>query len=199
MRKSLLVFLAACGGNNDPAALDAPASTTHDGSPALVDAQGGTGEPAELAGMTLYHNQIRQMVDTPTPLPALEWDADLAAYAAAWAAKCQDTEAPTGLIDHDPDRSNVAGFTYIGENIFASSGTATAMGAVTSWAAEKADYDYATNTCASGAICGHYTQVVWRATLKLGCALHNCAGLTYPSSIVCDYGPGGNFNGEKPY
>ena len=120
-------------------------------------------------------------------------------YAAAWAAKCQDTEAPTGLIDHDPARQNVAGYQYIGENIFASGGqTASAKQAVDDWAAEGASYDYATDSCASGQICGHYTQVVWRATTHVGCALHNCAGLQYPSSIVCDYGPAAT-PAAKPY
>jgi len=59
-------------------------------------------------------------------------------------------------------------------------------------------YDYASNTCAQGHICGHYTQVVWGATQKLGCARYACNGLTYPSTIVCDYGPGGN-DGGRPY
>ena len=73
------------------------------------------------------------------------------------------------------------------------------MQAVTAWADEKVDYTYATNTCAAGKVCGHYTQLVWRATQKVGCALQNCPALQYPSSIVCDYGPGGNFNGQLPY
>jgi pathogenesis-related protein 1 len=67
------------------------------------------------------------------------------------------------------------------------------------WTAEQVHYHYATNTCDGGATCGHYTQVVWRATQKLGCAIGSCPGLAYPSTIVCDYGPGGNINNEKPY
>jgi pathogenesis-related protein 1 len=135
-------------------------------------------------------------VQTSPPLAPLQWDPDLAAYAAQWAAMCVDTQAPIGLIDHNPNRTNVAGYPYIGENIYASSGTATAQGAVQTWGAEQANYDYATNGC--NGVCGHYTQIVWRTTTHVGCALHNCAGLTYPSSIVCDYGPGGN-SGGKPY
>ncbi len=170
--------------------------TPHDG--ATADVPGGVGEPAGLVGMTLATNQVRAMVATTPPLPSLEWDPQLAAYAATWLAMCQDTEAPIGLVDHDPNRTNVAGYSYIGENIYASSGTATAQDAVTDWAAEGASYDYASNTCASGAVCGHYTQLVWRTTTHVGCAIHDCAGLTYPSTIVCDYGPGGN-DGSKPY
>jgi pathogenesis-related protein 1 len=145
------------------------------------------------------------MVDTSGlaagALPALAWDDSLAATAAAWAATCTDADRD-GLLDHNPDRS--AGHPeYVGENIFASSGTATAHDAVLlakyGWASEAASFHDATNTCDAGATCGHYTQVVWRATQRVGCALHRCAGLQFSSTIVCDYGPGGNIGNQKPY
>lgn len=160
-----------------------------------ADAPGGVGEPAELAGITLAHNEVRAGVSTPMALPPLEWDPALAATAAAWVAQCRDQMAPSGLVDHNPDRSNGHPF-YVGENIFASSGTATAQQAVSSWASEEANYDYATGACTG--VCGHYTQIVWRTTVKLGCALGTCPGLRYSSTIVCNYGPGGN-SGGKPY
>ena len=192
-------MLVACGSSN--AGQDGPAGggggdgKRLDAAPA--DVPGGVGEPPELAGITLAHNQVRAMVQTATPLPSLAWDPDLAAYAKAWVMMCRDTEQPIGLVDHDPNRTNVAGYPYIGENIYASSGGATGADAVQLWAAEKANYDYATNTC--NGVCGHYTQVVWRDTQKVGCALYSCAGLQYPSTIVCDYGPGGNIGGQPPY
>lgn len=164
----------------------------------MIDAAGGVGEPPELAGITLLHNQVRAAVTTSTPLPALQWDPALAAYAATWAAMCVDTAAPTGLIDHDPNRTNVAGYAYIGENIYGSSATATPAATVNSWAAEQANFTYP-NTCAGGQVCGHYTQIVWRDTTHLGCALHDCPGLAYHSSVVCDYGPGGNIGTQAPY
>jgi hypothetical protein len=153
------------------------------------------GEPAELAGITMRHNQVRAAVQTTTPLPPLQWDAALAATAAAWAVQCQDTQAPAGLIDHNPNRS-IGHPYYVGENIFGSGGNATAQQAVNTWAAEQANYNYANNTC--NGVCAHYTQLVWRNTLKLGCAKHSCTGLTFGNSIVCNYGPGGN-TGGRPY
>ncbi|HEU4732453.1 MAG TPA: CAP domain-containing protein [Kofleriaceae bacterium] len=192
MRRLLLVIaVSACSGG-DP------------GDPG-GDAPGGAGEPAALAGITLYHNQVRAMVDTTGlsagPLPPLAWDPALAATAAAWVAQCKDADGD-GLVDHNAGRSIGQPF-YVGENIFASSGTATAHDAVLlpvyGWAAEQAHYHYDTNTCDAGATCGHYTQVVWRATGTLGCALGSCPGLGYPSTIVCDYGPGGNVGSQKPY
>lgn len=191
--------LDAAGAGGDGGRGDAAPGSTDGGGAgpdAAVDAAPGVGEPAGLVGITLYHNQIRQQVQTATPLPALVWSDALAATAAAWAARCVDTAPPAGLIDHNPGRSMGHPY-YVGENIYASSGTASAMGAVQSWASEKAKYDYASNTCSG--VCGHYTQLVWRDTLEVGCALATCPGLTYSSVIVCDYGPGGNISGQRPY
>ena len=178
----VLLGLAACGD---------------DGGSAIVDAPPIVGEPANLTGITAAHNQVRAMVQTGTPLPALTWSPALAATAAAWVAQCKDMEAPTGLVDHNAGRSTGHPY-YVGENIFASSGMASGQQAVTSWAGEGADYTYATNSCAAGKSCGHYTQVVWRDSHEIGCALGDCPSLQFKSTIVCDYGPGGN-SGGKPY
>jgi pathogenesis-related protein 1 len=162
---------------------------------------GGSGEPAALTGITMFHNQIRATVDTTGvsggALPDLVWDDSLAATAAAWVATCTDTDGD-GLLDHNAGRSTGHPF-YVGENIYASTGTASAHDAVTSWAGESANYSYANNTCATNQVCGHYTQVVWRTTQKVGCAIGNCKNLKYSSTIVCDYGPGGNINNQRPY
>jgi pathogenesis-related protein 1 len=196
----LWCFAAACSGtvDNSTPGTDGPGSNPpgDDGSVPPADVPGGVGEPAELQGITLFHNQARAMVQTATPLPSLQWEPALAATAAAWVATCQDTDQPIGLLDHNPNRSDGHPY-YVGENIFASSGQASAQQAVDLWVAEKANYDYATNTC--NGTCGHYTQVVWRDTLYLGCALGNCPGLQFSSTIVCDYGPGGNIGGQLPY
>ncbi|MEO7735254.1 MAG: CAP domain-containing protein [Kofleriaceae bacterium] len=195
MRAWMLIAITACG-SGDPAT-DAPGGTPGVDAAASADARGGVGEPAELAGITLAHNQVRAMVTTANALPSLAWDASLAATAAAYVATCPDSDGD-GLVDHNDNRSVGHPF-YVGENIYASSGTANAAGAVTAWADERAHYHDDANTCDAGQACGHYTQVVWRATEKLGCALHACPGLKYPSTIVCDYGPGGNIGGQKPY
>lgn len=190
-----LLIVTAC--NTGGADLDAPAATGGDGPggpgiDAAIDASPGVGEPAELMGITLLHNQVRAMVQTATPLPALQWEPALAATAAAWVATCTDTMAPMGLVDHNAGRSTGHPY-YVGENIYASGGTATAQGAVNSWAGEKVNYNPTTGGC--NGVCGHYTQIVWRTTLKIGCARGSCPGLTYPSAIVCNYGPGGNSGG----
>lgn len=155
-------------------------------------AGGSAGEPAELAGITAAHDAVRAGVG----VGPLTWDPALAAIAAAWVAQCHSTGGE--IVDHNPHRSD--GYpTSVGENIYASTGDATAAGAVSSWAAEAAHYHHDTNTCDAAATCGHYTQVVWAATTKVGCAKHRCGGLAYPSTIVCDYAPAGNVVGQRPY
>jgi pathogenesis-related protein 1 len=57
---------------------------------------------------------------------------------------------------------------------------------VDSWSSEKADYNYATNSCTPGKMCGHYTQVVWRTTRTVGCAMAICED-TRQQVWVCQY------------
>jgi len=183
-----LATSAACGGDDG-------------GSGGNPDAQGGIGEPTNLAGITLAHNQVRAMVDTSGiakgPLPAMKWDPDLAAHATAWASMCSDGDG-NGLVDHSSQayRTNVAGYAYVGENIFATgSSMASATQAVETWASEKVNFTYPTGC--SG-VCGHYTQVVWRDSVNVGCANVSCNSLQYKGIVMCQYGPGGNGPGA-PY
>ena len=188
--RAIALFVCACNGSigGSPGDVDAkPGSGTN-----TPDAPGGVGEPANLAGITLAHNNARMKVG----VAPLVWDPALATIAQNWVQQCIDTDG-NGLVDHNANRS-VGYPTYVGENIYASTGTANGPAAVADWVSEAQYYDYASNTCAAGQICGHYTQVVWAATQKLGCALYDCASLTYSSTIVCDYGPGGN-DGGRPY
>jgi len=54
--------------------------------------------------------------------------------------------------------------------------------------------------------CGHYTQVVWADTTKVGCAYSECSSIqnfraSFPHQIlmVCRYLSPGNWYGKKPY
>jgi len=175
----LILAVAGCGGG--------------DGMPDPIDE-----EPPGLVGITQAHNQVRASVGAG--LPDLVWDGQLAAIAQGWADDCVDNDPPAGLVDHNDNRSDTYP-EYVGENIFGSSATATGTQAVNSWASEAAFYDYASNTCnppPTGGSCGHYTQLVWRTTTKVGCGISDCSGLMYRSTIVCDYAPGGN-SGGRPY
>ncbi|CAN6450668.1 unnamed protein product [Victoria cruziana] len=128
------------------------------------------------------HNAARAEVG----VGPISWDDTVAAYAQNYA----DQRIGDCSLIH-------SGGPY-GENLFWGSGRDfTAVDAVNSWVSEKSDYDYASNTCASGQVCGHYTQVVWRNSVRLGCAKVTCNdGGTF---ITCNYHPPGNVVGESPY
>ncbi|OMO95116.1 Allergen V5/Tpx-1-related protein [Corchorus olitorius] len=127
------------------------------------------------------HNQARAKVNVKT----LTWDKQVAAYAQGYA---NQRIGDCGLVH--------SGGSY-GENIAWSSGELSATDAVKMWVDEKVYYNYQSNTCASDQICGHYTQVVWRDSVHVGCAKVKCDnGGTF---ITCNYDPPGNYNGQKPY
>ncbi|KAL3679680.1 hypothetical protein R1sor_022636 [Riccia sorocarpa] len=121
-------------------------------------------------------------------IPNLVWDSTLESYAQSWANN-QASTANNCALTH-------SGGPY-GENIFWASFSSTPSDAVNAWVAEKQYYDYATNTCATGQVCGHYTQVIWKGTSNVGCASATCpSGGTF---TVCSYSPAGNIVGQKPY
>jgi hypothetical protein len=48
--------------------------------------------------------------------------------------------------------------------------------------------------------CGHYTQVVWRNTERVGCGYSTCQAQGFNFEVwVCNYDPPGNFIGQAPY
>jgi hypothetical protein len=152
--------------------------------------------PAEAQAWLDAHNSIRRNVSPQptTPLSPLSWSAAAAAVAQAWADGC--------TYQHNAGRGTR------GENIAANAppGTWSPATVVNAWASEASDYDYASNTCAAGKVCGHYTQLVWRDTVRVGCGHRICSvnsplGAQLPNweFWVCDYEPPGNYVGQRPY
>lgn len=137
----------------------------------------------------------------PVPNPNIgmvSWDNTVATSAQTWSDAC--------------NFSHPGGHPY-GENLYASTSTAPPPiiwaetdAVVDSWAAESADYDYATNTGIGGATVGHYTQVVWADSRTIGCGATQCTvnspfGAGFPNwvHVVCRYDAPGNFGGIRPY
>ncbi|PWA89183.1 hypothetical protein CTI12_AA113880 [Artemisia annua] len=83
-----------------------------------------------------------------------------------------------------------------GENL-AAGGDLNATSAVNRWIAEKDNYDYKTNTCREGKMYGHYTQVVWKTSVRLRCAKVMCTN-NLCWWIICNYDPPGNYIDTKP-
>ncbi|KAI3978171.1 hypothetical protein MKX01_013002 [Papaver californicum] len=62
---------------------------------------------------------------------------------------------------------------------------------------QSTNYNYGANSCNTGKECGHYTQIVWRESVHVGCTRIVCTnGGTF---VVYEYDPPGNWDGEYPY
>lgn len=86
----------------------------------------------------------------------------------------------------------------------------TGTDAVDSFSSEAAAYTYSTNSCNAALTpsgeCGHFTQLAWRTTTAVGCAVQQCPGSSSPNGdadpwvfVVCDYTPAGNWQNVSPY
>jgi pathogenesis-related protein 1 len=84
-----------------------------------------------------------------------------------------------------------------GENLlFGTMGYHGVTDAVRSWENEKAYYRGQVLNASNWHASGHYTQVVWRNTLQVGCAKAECQGHVI---VVCNYDPPGNILGQTAY
>ncbi|XP_059313863.1 basic form of pathogenesis-related protein 1-like [Lycium ferocissimum] len=127
------------------------------------------------------HNAARRRVG----VGPMKWDNRVAAFAQNYANK----RIGDCRMQH-------SGGPY-GENLAAAFPQLHAAGAVKMWVDEKQWYNYNSNTCQAGKVCGHYTQVVWRNSVRLGCARVRCNNGWY--FITCNYDPPGNWRGQRPY
>jgi len=144
-------------------------------------------DPPFVSGLLQQQNTYRSSLS----LPALKWSEDLAKDALVWARHLASIDKG----QHDP---NVRG--KEGENIFwGTTGAFSYVQMVDFWGSEKKDFSYGVfPDCRTSntAVVGHYTQMVWKNTTSVGCALASNGKTDY---LVCRYSPPGNVEGEKPY
>ncbi|KAK7400431.1 hypothetical protein VNO78_11637 [Psophocarpus tetragonolobus] len=143
-----------------------------------------------LCTISLAQNFIKHFLDAHNKaragigLKPLTWNSTLAAYAEKYAksrmgdCKLEHSQGP------------------FGENLAEGYGEFSCEEAVKMWLSEKLNYDHKENKCVNDE-CLHYTQIIWKNTLHLGCARQRCnnGGVI----IVCSYYPPGNYIGEQPY
>lgn len=113
--------------------------------------------------------------------PPLTWAPELAAFAQRWADTLRDKGC---AFEHSRGK--------YGENLAA--GTAGALDAssvVAMWYDELKGYSFQQPGFSMQT--GHFTQVVWRGTGRLGCAMTTCKGMEL---WVCEYDPPGNWEGK---
>lgn len=152
---------------------------------------GGQSGGVDQAAMVAAHNRWRAEVG----VPGLRWSDKLAGVAQGWADRLKNEGC---AMYH-------SGNGY-GENIYKASALMWSDGrrdlqrktpqqVTDSWGSEIKFYSYADNSCSG--VCGHYTQVVWKNTKEVGCAMSVCGDNS--QVWVCSYAPAGNVVGQKPY
>jgi pathogenesis-related protein 1 len=129
------------------------------------------------------HNQERRLVGNQD----LIWDYELEEFAADWASTL--SSRGSGL-SHRPNNK-------YGENCYWSSTSSVIPdAAILAFNEEKEMYNYGPVSYQNFNGTGHYTQVVWYRTTKVGCAAVSGSLGTY---VVCNYDPPGNLIGDYPY
>ncbi|XP_040886115.1 GLIPR1-like protein 1 [Toxotes jaculatrix] len=142
------------------------------------------------------HNKARSSVSPPASnMLYMTWDEGLAITARAWARHC--------VFEHNIYLKDVRRvhptFSSVGENLWTGYPPSlfNVTRAIKRWVDEKDHYNYQTTSCSK--VCGHYTQVVWGTSYKVGCAAQLCNRQIDSVIFVCNYAPGGNINGWQPY
>jgi len=143
--------------------------------------------PAAAVGMriVILHNQVRSAAG----VGPVYWDASLAAAADTWAAEL----ARTGRWGHSPAATRPGQ----GENLWMGTrGAFTIDQMVGSWDGEARRFKRGVfpdvSRTGNWQQVGHYSQMIWRGTTRVGCALRSSAGNDY---LVCRYSPAGNVMG----
>ena len=163
-----------------------------------------TGNSGSVKGTTLsdtqkvallqLHNAFRSMVKpTAANMHKMVWDDELEKIAKDFASKC--------IVAHNPERHKLAkSFDWVGENIAWGTGSCgekdcgDVYEGVKRWFTESKSYNYESGECLGK--CTLYTQMVWWESNKLGCGAKRCGDRTI---LVCNYAPGGNYVGQRPY
>ena len=103
--------------------------------------------------------------------------------------------AAAGRLFHSPRETRRGQ----GENLWMGTAGAYRIEAmVDSWASERRWFrpGIFPNVSTSGnwADIGHYTQMIWPATTRVGCAIHRSRRSDY---LICRYAPAGNVSGTR--
>ena len=137
--------------------------------------------PLEMKGMLEAHNECRDSLN----LSPLVWSNKLAKKSLKWAKKLKRNNHC--LDKHSPDKDSE----NIGENIAWTKGYSMSPREVAEyWISEQKYFDFDSRICKEIVdSCGHYTQMIWRNTKKVGCATVQCGD---EQVWVCQYEPAGN-------
>ena len=156
------------------------------GAPAMIGTNDMHGQFEER--VLAAHNRERNALG----IAPLRWNPELAVAARGWA----DHLARTGAFEHAPEQEEPQG-----ENLWAGTRGRYALEAmVDGWVREKRHYRHGLfpNNSDTGRVedVGHYTQLMWRSSTHVGCAV---TANPREEFLVCRYSEGGNVIGEQPF
>eukprot|EP00746_Dinoflagellata_sp_MGD_P165118 gnl/MRDRNA2_/MRDRNA2_94205_c0_seq1.p1 gnl/MRDRNA2_/MRDRNA2_94205_c0~~gnl/MRDRNA2_/MRDRNA2_94205_c0_seq1.p1 ORF type:complete len:200 (+),score=52.60 gnl/MRDRNA2_/MRDRNA2_94205_c0_seq1:100-699(+) len=156
------------------------------GSTPVTDAAGGKMNGIDIQKCLDAHNELRAKHGAPP----LEWDDGCSQHALAQAQICCDNEG----LEHGNSQEFGEG-----QNLYCYFSTppavAGAKAACESWYSEIDDYDF--NDPGFGMSTGHFTQLVWKGSTKVGMAkvVGESDGMT-AIWIAANYSPAGNMQGD---
>lgn len=127
------------------------------------------------------HTEERASLNA-TNMLHLTWDEELEELAWKRALTCEFRHGDYMLPDG----------TFVGQNLARFPHGSDPVNHVATWIYEKRWFDFNTRTCPNFAYCGHYNQMIWFKTNRLGCAHHFCPSLG-GDLMVCNYVDFGNF------
>uniref|UniRef100_S4RAK8 SCP domain-containing protein n=1 Tax=Petromyzon marinus TaxID=7757 RepID=S4RAK8_PETMA len=147
------------------------------------------------------HNKLRGEVHPPSSnMEYMAWVKKLIKEAARYPGRCLRLMQPMAMIH------------FLGQPHWLSHRPPSFH--VQAWYDEAKDYQYPyEQECnpwcpfrCNGAVCTHYTQLVWATTNRVGCAINTCYNMNVWGQIwekavylVCNYSPKGNWIGLSPY
>jgi len=162
--------------------------------------QGACGESVETIDQDFFkqdildrHNRLRALHQIPADLITMTWDDTLQGYAQTHS----DYMAASGTFDHSDKNSRP----NAGENLMMGSlmrgKVCSRVGsqATQAWYDEIKDWDFSTSEKKAGTVTGHFTQVVWTTSTKLGCAFA-FNGDMKNVYVTCTYSGPGNYVGQ---
>ncbi|XP_032755367.1 cysteine-rich secretory protein 2 [Rattus rattus] len=130
------------------------------------------------------HNELRRQVSPPgSNILKMEWNKEAAANAQKWANNC--------IIEHSSTEDRKINI-KCGENLYMSTDPTPWSTVIQSWYEENENFVFGVGAKPNSAV-GHYTQLVWYSSFKVGCGVAYCPNQdTLKYFYVCHYCPMGN-------
>ncbi|XP_045520586.1 serotriflin-like [Pieris brassicae] len=138
--------------------------------------------------IVLYHNFFRTKVrPTASNMLLMSWHPLAARQAQNYAERC------VFLQHNDAAENTVPYLGSCGQNLFVASRKTPWFFAIKNWFLEYQNFTYGAPIRNLKAV-GHYTQMVWATSHKVGCGVAHCPGGPWGTfyNYVCHYCPAGN-------